>query len=160
MFTLIITIVILLFGFVVFFGPPYLPTMKKQVNTALDLLDLSSGNTILELGSGDGRVARAAAKRGLKVVGIELNPVLVLISYIVTWRYRKKVKIVWGSYWQVSWPPADGIFTFMIGRQMTKLDDHIVNWRTKKVKLASFAFEVPGKSYVGKKDGIFLYEYN
>jgi SAM-dependent methyltransferase len=160
MLLVIILIFVLLFGLVVFFGPPYLPTLKAQTGTALDLLQLKPGQTLLELGSGDGRVMRAAAARGLKVVGIELNPVLVFVSRVVTWRYRDRVRIVWGSYWQARWPKeADGIFTFMIGRQMSKLDHHIVAWHQKPVRLASFAFTIPGKQPLKEKKGIFLYAY-
>lgn len=151
-------LLVLLFGFVVFFGPPYVPTRRKQVNTALDMLALHPGQTMLELGSGDGRVMRAAAQRGWNVVGIELNPVLVIISRLLTWKYRKQVRIIWGSYFGVKWPDADGIFTFMLGRQMKTLDSRIVAWR-RPVRLASFAFAVPGRTPSQKKDGVFLYEY-
>jgi hypothetical protein len=155
----IAVVVILLFGLVVFFGPPYLPTMQAQADAALDLLRLQPGETLLELGSGDGRVVRAAAARGLRVVGIELNPLLVLVARIVTWRYRDKVRILWGSYWRVTWPEADGIFTFMIGRQMSTLDKRIVTWHTKPLRLASFAFAIPNKRPTKEKKGIFLYTY-
>jgi hypothetical protein len=150
---------VLLFGLVVFFGPPYLPTLRIQTDTALDLLALKSGQTLLELGSGDGRVVRAAAARGLNVTGIELNPVLVVVSRIVTWRYRDRVRILWGSYWHVKWPEADGVFTFMIGRQMATLDKRIEAWRSKPVCLASFAFVIPDKRPAREEKGIFLYTY-
>jgi SAM-dependent methyltransferase len=158
---LLLAIVLILgFGFVVAFGPPYLPTMRKQTDVALDMLALSPGQSLLELGSGDGRVALAAARRGLTVVGIELNPFLVVLSRIITWRYRKRVKIIWGNQWHVAWPQADGIFTFLLQRQMTRLDEHIKTWHTKPVRLASFAFHIPGKEPASKRDGIFLYIYH
>lgn len=154
-----VVILILIFGMVVFFGPPYLPTLHTQTEVALDLLALNSGQTLLELGSGDGRVVRAAAARGLNVVGVELNPLLVIISRLVTWRYRRRVHIIWGSYWRVKWPHADGIFTFMIGRQMATLDRHIEAWHTKPVRLASFAFAIPNKRPIQERQGILLYLY-
>jgi hypothetical protein len=156
---IIVGVVVLLFAFVVFFGPPYLPTLGPQTEAALDLLRLRPGQTLLELGAGDGRVVRAAAARGLRVVGVELNPVLVIVAYIVTWQYRDRVRIIWGSYWRVKWPEADGIFTFMIGRQMSTLDQHIEAWHTKPLRLASFAFQIPGKQPAKEKKGIFLYTY-
>lgn len=157
---LIVLAVSLLLGFVVFFGPPYVPTLRRNMDAALDLLDLKPGQTMLELGSGDGRVLVAAAKRGINVVGIELSPVLAIISWLRTRRYRKRVRIIWGNYFMVSWPPADAIFTFMIPRQMGKLDKHIQRWRGKKpVRLASFAFQIPGKKPAAVSNGVFLYEY-
>lgn len=152
-------VIILAFSAVVFFGPPYLPTFRSQILTALDLLDLKEGETLLELGSGDGRVMRAAAERGLKVVGIELNPFLVVISYIVTWKYRKQVRIIWASYWGKPWPRADGIFTFMLPRYMAQLDDRIEKWHPKPICLASFSFMIPGKEPIRQQDNVILYEY-
>ncbi len=152
--------IIVCFGFVLMFGPPYLPTMDKQVRTALDMLNLKPGQTLLELGCGDGKVLVAAARRGLQVTGIELNPLLVLLCRARTWRYRKQVKVVWGNYWRTeSWPLADGIFGFVLPKYMTKLDQTIISWHTKPVKLASFAFIIPDKKVNQEKDGVFLYEY-
>lgn len=146
--------------FVVFFGPPFVPTLKQGKETALDLLDLKPGQTMLELGSGDGRVLIAAAKRGINVIGIELSPILAAVSWLRTRRYRKQVRIIWGNYFVKHWPPAEGIFTFMIPRQMPKLDKKIEAWRRgKPVRLASFAFSIPGKKPAAAKDGVFLYQY-
>jgi SAM-dependent methyltransferase len=147
------------FGFVVLFGPPYLPTLQRNKETALDLLNLKAGQTMLELGCGDGRVLAAAAKRGISAVGIELNPLLVAVSWLRTRRYRTQVRIIWGSYFSVQWPPAEGIFTFMLPRQMAKLDQEIERWHKKPVRLASFGFAIPNKKPVAVKDGVFLYHY-
>jgi hypothetical protein len=157
---LIVLAVVLSLGFVVFFGPPYLPTKRRNMDTALDMLQLQAGETMLELGSGDGRVLVAAAKRGIKVVGIELSPLLVIVSWLRTRRYRKQVRIIWGNYFVVSWPPAEAIFTFMIPRQMPRLDTRIERWRQgRSVRLSSFAFSIPGKKPAVVRDGVFLYLY-
>lgn len=152
-------VIILLFGFVIAVGPPYLPTLTKQTEVALAMLSLKEGETLLELGSGDGRVMLAAAKQGIKVVGIELNPILVIASIIVTWKYRKQVRVIWGSYWGAPWPRADGIFTFMLPKYMSKLDERVEKWRNKPIKLASFAFAVPNREPTEQRDGVLLYEY-
>jgi ribosomal protein L11 methylase PrmA len=73
----VFAVLVILFGFVVAFGAPYLPTLRPQITMALDMLDLKKGQTLLELGSGDGRVMMAAAERGWNVIGYELNPLLV-----------------------------------------------------------------------------------
>lgn len=157
---ILIGVVFMLFALAVFFGAPYLPTLKPQINDALDLLDLKKGQTMLELGSGDGRVMLAAAKRGWNVVGYEINPLLVIISWVITLRYRRQVKIVWGSYWRKAWPECDGIFTFLLDRYMTRLDEHIWLNCKKPVRVVSFAFKIPGKRIARRKKGIYLYTYD
>lgn len=150
---------VFLFGFVLLFGPPYLPTLKKQIDTALDLLDLQPGQTMLELGCGDGRVLRAAAARGWHVVGYELNPILVMVSYVYTFKYRKQVKLVWGNALTANWPPAEGIYIFGLQRIMPKLHTKVVQYAHKPVKLVSFTFEIPGKQPSRDVDGVRLYKY-
>lgn len=158
--SLVLLAVIFAFGMVVFVGPPYLPTMRKQTEAALDMLGLKPGQTLLELGSGDGRIMLAAAKRGIKVVGIELNPFLVAVSWVVTFKYRSQIRLIWGSYWGAPWPRADAIFTFMLPKYMSRLDSRIHKWRPEvATKLASFAFAVPDKEPIEKREGVYLYEY-
>ncbi len=156
----ILFITVLLFGFVVLFGAPYLPTLRKQTEIALDLLDVKEGMKILELGSGDGSVALAAAKRGAVVTGYELNPILVLVSRLRCFRYRTQVRIHWGNYWQAAWPETDGIFIFLLDKYMEKLNNKIIQeYNGKSVKLVSFAFQIPGKKAVKQQGGMFLYRY-
>lgn len=152
------TVVILLFGFVVIFGAPYLPTLKKQTDEALDLLNLKPGQTLLELGCGDGRVVKAAAQRGLNVIGYELNPILVIIATINTLPYRKQSKIVWGNYWLKDWPQADGIFVFLLDKYMKKLDKRIIQ-NGGRVRLVSFTFKIPDRKIDAQQGGLFLYKY-
>ncbi|MEI9913557.1 MAG: hypothetical protein WDN66_00885 [Candidatus Saccharibacteria bacterium] len=140
-------------------GAPYLPTLNTQVNAALDLVDLRKGQTLIELGSGDGRVLIAAAKRGINSVGYEINPILVVVSYLITMRYRKQIKIVWGNYWKKQWPDADGVFVFLISRYMRKLDSYLSDYPHKPIKLVSFAFKIPDKKISRSEDGVYLYQY-
>jgi 16S rRNA A1518/A1519 N6-dimethyltransferase RsmA/KsgA/DIM1 with predicted DNA glycosylase/AP lyase activity len=114
MIVLVIALIILIicFGGVLFFGAPYLPTLRQQVKAALELADLKPGDTLLELGCGDGKVVLAAAKQGINVIGYELNPILALVAWSRTRRYSKNVKIICGQrlrlflyfYCQSLWP--------------------------------------------------------
>lgn len=147
------------FGFVLLFGAPYLPTMKKQINTALDISGIEKGQTMIELGSGDGRVALAAAQRGIKVVGYELNPILVVLSRMRCRKYRGQVTIIWGDFWRADWPPAELIFTFLLPKYMPKLNTKINAYKHRPVSLVSFAFDIKNKEHAKQKDGLFLYKY-
>jgi len=152
--------VFIIFNFVIAFGAPFLPTLKKQVKPAMKLLDLKPGSTLLELGSGDGRVLLAAAQQGINAVGYELNPLLVIYSRLKTFKYRKHVKIYWGNYWRETWPPTDGIFVFLLQPYMEKLNKKIMQTYKDPVKLVSFAFAIPDRKIDKKNNGLYLYKYN
>ncbi len=151
---------VLIFSFVVVFGAPFLPTLKARTVDALDLLDLRPGQTLLELGSGDGRILRAAAERGIYAIGYELNPVLVVWSKLTNWKYRKYITVHWANYWRHKLPVTDGIYVFLLNPYMKKLDTKITQDITAKVKLVSFAFEIPDKQPANEMNGLFLYIYN
>lgn len=156
---LVIAVVLGSFGGVLLRGAPYLPTLTGQIDTALDLAGIRPGDTLLELGSGDGKVLVAAARRGLKVVGYELNPLLVVLSWLRTRRYRGQVKIVWGDFWHQDWPPAEGIFTFLLPKYMRKLDKKVMQYKYQPVNLVSFAFPIPDRKPAAKRGSVFLYRY-
>ena len=152
-------VLIICFGGVVFFGAPYLPTLDPQVKSAMQLADLKSGQTLLELGCGDGKVLLAAAQQGINVVGYELNPILALVAWLRTIRYRKIAKIKWGNFWFQAWPKADAIFVFLLPKYMDKLDTKINQYSHKPIKLVSFAFEIKSKQPSATKDGVYAYIY-
>lgn len=147
------------FAGVLLFGAPYLPTLKPQVKAALGLIDLRPGETLLELGCGDGKVLVAAAQLGLRVVGYEINPLLAVVAWLRTRRYRRQVRVVWGNFWTADWPPAEAVFTFLLPRYMPKLDRQMNGYPHKPVSLVSFAFRIPGKKPIATKQGVFLYRY-
>lgn len=147
------------FAGVLFFGAPYLPTLTPQVNAALKLAKLKPGDTLLELGCGDGKVLLAGAKQGIYVVGYELNPLLALCSWIRTRRYRKYVQVIWGDFWLKDWSRADAIFVFLLPKYMEKLDKKCIQYKNKPVNLVSFAFTIPGKTPDSESEGVYMYWY-
>lgn len=158
--SIIIAAIVLLFGFVIFFGAPYLPTMTRQRQAAIDMLALKPGQLIYDLGCGDGRLLKAAAKRGLLAVGYELNPLLVIVARLSTLRYRKKVRIVWGNFWKADLKMADGVFVFLIDHHMARLDKFISSQRrAKSLKVVSYAFPIPAKKPAATRGPLFLYRY-
>jgi len=58
----------------------WVPTPEELVQSMLDLAKVAPGDFVMDLGSGDGRIVIAAAKRGAQAVGIEYNPDMVELS--------------------------------------------------------------------------------
>ena len=55
----------------------YIPTRPEVVEIMLDLAEVGSNDVAFDLGSGDGRVVIAAAKRGAKAIGVEIDENLI-----------------------------------------------------------------------------------
>lgn len=58
----------------------WVPTPEELVTAMLDMAKVTPADFVIDLGSGDGRIAIAAAKRGARALGIEYNPDMVALS--------------------------------------------------------------------------------
>jgi precorrin-6B methylase 2 len=58
----------------------YLPTPPELVSQMLDMAGVTPRDYVIDLGSGDGRIVIAAAKRGARAMGIEYDGALVELS--------------------------------------------------------------------------------
>src|SRR5688572_26810155 len=68
------------FSYLIDFRTPdvvFQTTPNDVVAAMLDMAEVTDADTVYDLGSGDGRVLIAAARRGAKAVGYEIDPELV-----------------------------------------------------------------------------------
>src|SRR5690349_926193 len=93
-------LILIFFGFVVpiflslfvffniiadFMGAPFVPTSRKELRQVLKKAGLKKRMTFIDLGSGDGGVIREAVSNfGVLGIGIELNPLLIWYSRLVS----------------------------------------------------------------------------
>ncbi len=56
---------------------PYVPTPDAVVAAMLDMAKVGPGDVLIDLGSGDGRIPIAAAERGARALGVEIDSDLV-----------------------------------------------------------------------------------
>lgn len=159
-FVLVLSVVVLLFSFVVIFGAPYVPTLRSNMMAAFDLLALKPGETLIEVGSGDGRMLLEAARRGHRAVGYELNPILVALSRWRTRKYGDSVQVVWGNAFAKQWPEAQGVYVFGVAFVMLKLYKKITQEIDHPIKVVSFGFEFADIEKVSTKNGMHLYVLN
>jgi ubiquinone/menaquinone biosynthesis C-methylase UbiE len=58
----------------------WVPTSPALVEKMLDLAKVTKDDFVVDLGSGDGRMVIAAAKRGARALGVEFNPKMVELA--------------------------------------------------------------------------------
>ena len=140
--------IILLFGFVVFRGAPYVPSKPGDLERAFrELYALNERDFLVDIGSGDGVVLRAASKKGAHAFGYELNPLLVWISRLLS-HGDANVKVVLADFWRQSLPEQTTVvYTFGDGRDIAKMATKVQNEATRQQKelyFISYGFAVPG----------------
>jgi SAM-dependent methyltransferase len=149
------------FGFTGFVGAPYIPTHRRQVELALDLLHLQVGDVVVDLGSGDGVFLQAAARRGLRAYGYEINPLLCLVAWLRCRRFGKLVTVRWRDFWLSELPlDTKAVFVFAAGPFMNRLERKLrqtVAKRHEPLYVASYGFALPGHEPIAAKEGILLF---
>ena len=56
---------------------PFVPTPRRAVDVMLDMAGVGPQDYLIDLGSGDGRIAVAAAQLGARALGVDLDPLRV-----------------------------------------------------------------------------------
>lgn len=102
-------------------GALYVSTSGVRISAFMDAVRMKSGQVLVDLGCGDGRVLREARKRyNVTCVGYELN----LMAYA---RARLKclgikgVNIHLGSFWKADLSDADVVFCYLFPDVMKDL---------------------------------------
>jgi SAM-dependent methyltransferase len=172
MILLLALIFIVPFGLVVLFGAPYVPAHKKGVDDALSFTKLSKDGRVLDLGCGDGKFLLAAAKKGLKCTGYEVNPFLYLVCKLRLRNYTNaEVKL--SNFWKTDFPKdTEVVYVFLLDKFMLRLDEKMraeakrlgsfdkLRTTERRLSLVSYVFRIPGKKTVKEVDGVVLYSYN
>ena len=112
---------VFLFGVVAFIGAPYVPSHKKYVRRAFEHFGFGEGDVLVDAGSGDGIVLRIASKQGMRAIGYDINPVLVLISKMLSLS-DTKVTVLLQNLWAAKLPADTTIvYAFSVSRDEMKL---------------------------------------
>lgn len=150
------------FLLIVFRGAPFVPTRVQDIDELFKLHDFKKDEILIDLGSGDGRVLIEAAKRGLKSVGYELNPFLMVYSWF---RVRKlpHTTVRLEDFWRAKLPVNTAVvFVFLAGPFMNKLDRKLQNEATRlghSIELISYGMQVPKKLEATKRGAFVVYSY-
>ncbi|XP_077125581.1 ATP synthase subunit C lysine N-methyltransferase isoform X3 [Ranitomeya variabilis] len=102
---------------------PFVPATELQMENIFKMLMFRSG-TFVDLGSGDGRIVIAAAKKGFQAVGYELNPWLVWYSRYNAWKegVHQNTKFHISDLWKVTFSQYTNVVIFGVPHMMPLLE--------------------------------------
>ena len=109
-FFLILFVVLIIFALPELSPVPYFPSNKKDLPLILKALSLKNGQTVIDLGAGDGVIIFEAAmmtykkKLSTRFIAVELNPVLILIMNLRKSFHpnKKNIIIVQGDMFKIN----------------------------------------------------------
>ena len=144
------------------FGAPFQPTSRQKIEKIIELADIKKRNKLVDLGSGDGRIVIAFAKKGLESHGYEINPFLIWLSRrkIRKEKLQGKAFIHWKNFWNEDLGKFDIIVIFQINYVMKKLEKKLKKEAKKNARIISHDWKFPALKIKKKISSIYLYEKN
>ncbi|MCU0804667.1 MAG: methyltransferase domain-containing protein [Burkholderiales bacterium] len=119
----------------------WVPTPAELVERMLDMGKVGPNDIVFDLGSGDGRIAIAAAKRGAKTKGIEYNPDMVELSRANARKagMSEKVEFVRGDIFETDFSSATVVTMYLLPQLNLRLRPTILNMKPG-TRIVSHAF--------------------
>lgn len=135
----------------VFFGVPYVPSESAVVAKMIAISELKSGDTVFDLGCGDGRLLFAAEKKAkIKAVGYEVAPAVFLLARLLSTLAKSKAEIHFKSLFSANLKSANLIFCYLMPAALAKLSAKIRRECKKGTRIVSNTFSVPGLNLIRK----------
>ncbi|MBI5369605.1 50S ribosomal protein L11 methyltransferase [Candidatus Uhrbacteria bacterium] len=131
----------------IFNGAPFVPTSNKTTSLMIEMAKVLPTDTVIDLGSGDGRLLIAAVEAGAqKGIGYEIHPGLVWLSRLRVHlrRLDDRITILQKSYWQADLEGISLVVLYQIPDSMQRLGDKLKRELPKGARVVSHAFPFPG----------------
>ncbi len=126
-------------------GAPYVPSTTSVSEVMIQLAGIKKGETVFDLGSGDGRLLFRASSLGATAIGLEINPYLVLLSTTkaVFSKHRKTVRTYWKNFWRADYRTADVVFIYLLPWRMKQLEEKLLKEMKPGSRVVSNSFIFP-----------------
>lgn len=147
------------FGLIVVTGAPYVPTKQRDLAEIFHRLKLKPGATVVDMGSGDGRVLLVAAQQGYRAIGYELNPFLWLVTKFRLRRYLSKTQVNLHSLWQADLTQASAVFIFTAQPFVKRLDKKFSKELRPGAYVISYGFKLPSRKAQKKIGAALVYQF-
>ena len=126
---------------------PYVVSPQEIVNRMLELADVKPGETVYDLGSGDGRILITAVVRfKAKAVGVEISDELVKSTNdrIRRLGLDNDARVIHGSFLNVDLSPADVVTLYLATDVNEMLRPNLEKYLKDGARVVSHEYAVPG----------------
>ncbi|EHB05072.1 Protein FAM173B [Heterocephalus glaber] len=121
---------------------PFVPATAKQIENVMKMLRHRRGS-LVDIGSGDGRVVIAAAEEGFTAVGYELNPWLVWYSRYRAWRAGSSATFYISDLWKVTFSQYSNVVVFGVPQMMPQLEKKLEQELEEDARVIACRFPFP-----------------
>jgi len=126
---------------------PYVPSPEPVVEKMLEAADLKAGETLFDLGCGDGRILFLAAEKfRANAVGVELSAKLVQQTRdkVRKLGLQDRITVVEGNLLDVNLRTADVVTLYLMRMSNEKLKPNLLKELRAGARVVSHDYEIPG----------------
>lgn len=144
-------------------GAPWARTSLQRVDRMLRLADVRPGETVVDLGAGDGRIVIRAARRfAARGIGVEVDPLRWLIANLAIrgLGLGGQARVVRGNMFAYDLGEADVVTLYLLQGTNQQLKPHLAEGLRPGTRVVSRAFPVEGWTprAVDREERLYLYE--
>ena len=123
---------------------PYVPTPNEVVEKMLDAANVGPGDYVIDLGSGDGRIVIAAAKRGAFAHGVDIDPQRIREANANAREagVEDKVVFVEGNIFETDFSQASVLTMYLLNSVNLKLRPKILESLQPGARVVSHSFNM------------------
>ena len=145
---------------------PYVASPDRVVDRMLEMANIKPGETLIDLGCGDGRILIAAVERyKAKAIGVEISQKLVeqASTRIQREGLTEQARVVQGDLLKADLTGADIVTIYLESSLNTQLRPRLERFLKPGARVVSHDYAIPGwkPTKVDKSDGrhlVYLYE--
>lgn len=139
---------------------PYVGTQKKKIEIIMQFAGIKEGETVVDLGSGDGRLLIESAKQGAFAKGYEINPFLFMLSILHAKLegLSTNIEVYKRSLWKADLKVADVICVYALIKTMPKMEEFIFKNAKNGTRVVVNTNPFPNKKAEKELNGIFIYK--
>ena len=125
---------------------PFVPTGNSSVRKIMEIVRVKPGEIFYDLGSGDGRLVRAAARAGARAYGFERVRLLALWGNLLPRLQGMGDRAVGrrGNFFAENFGDADIVFVYLFPEAMIRLEEKCRRELKPGARVISRAFTFPG----------------
>lgn len=150
---------------------PYVPTPYRIIRKMIELAKIKTGDKIIDLGSGSGRIMLEVAKKfPNSIIGVDNSPLLILTARFRFWLNKifgqlktKDYQIIKTDFLNYDLSSYNLVFCFLTNTAMTKLKDNFEKLSIGS-RIISYQFHFDSDKFseqqiqINKRAKVFIYE--
>jgi len=144
------------------YGGAWSPSRMRLVRKMLKMAELKPGETLIDLGAGDGRIIlTAAGEFGAKTIGVEIDPVRLQIcrTRAAAMGLENLVTVTWGNFFEMDMSEADVVSFYLSQAAADKLAAKLRKELKPGARVVSNRRPMPGweAEKVDRLDRLYMY---